>query len=135
MSEAEVPGKRPPTRRRFVEALPAGPPVERTPKPPWLKIRLRTNDAYKSVRRTMDTLQLHTVCEEAHCPNIYECWGERTATFMILGDVCTRRCGFCAVMTGTPSRVDPDEPAHLAEAGERMGRERAVVPFGETAEL
>ena len=127
MSEAEVPAKRAPTRRRFVEALPAGPPVERTPKPPWLKIRLRTNEAYKSVRRTMETLQLHTVCEEAHCPNIYECWGEKTATFMILGDVCTRRCGFCAVMTGTPGRVDPLEPAHLAEAVEKMGLAHAVI--------
>jgi lipoic acid synthetase len=75
----------------------------------------------------MDRLSLHTVCEEAHCPNIYECWGERTATFMILGDVCTRRCGFCAVMTGTPGRVDPGEPARLAEAVERMGLRHVVI--------
>jgi lipoic acid synthetase len=75
----------------------------------------------------MDTLALHTVCEEAHCPNIFECWGERTATFMILGDVCTRRCSFCAVMTGTPGRVDPGEPDRLAEAVERMGLQHVVI--------
>jgi len=102
-------------------------PALRSPKPPWLKIRIQTNDNYKAVRRTMETLHLHTVCEEAACPNIYECWGERTATFMILGDVCTRRCGFCAVMTGTPRGVDPEEPAHLAEAVERMGLAHVVI--------
>jgi len=127
MSEAEIPAKRAPTRRRFPVELPVVPPAARSPKPPWLKIRLRTNDQYKAVRRTMETLNLHTVCEEAHCPNIYECWGEKTATFMILGDVCTRRCGFCAVLTGTPGRVDPQEPAHLAEAVEKMGLAHAVI--------
>jgi lipoyl synthase len=125
MSQTDRLSKRPPTRRR-VPAAPAS-PAERNPKPAWLKIRIQTNDQYKSVRRTMDTLSLHTVCEEAHCPNIYECWGEKTATFMILGDVCTRRCGFCAVMTGTPGRVDADEPAHLAEAVEKMGLSHAVI--------
>ncbi|HEV8376867.1 MAG TPA: lipoyl synthase, partial [Candidatus Polarisedimenticolia bacterium] len=118
--------KRPPTRQRLpVPVLPG--PAARTPKPAWLKIRIQTNDNYKAVRDTMGSLSLHTVCEEAHCPNIYECWGERTATFMILGDVCTRRCGFCAVMTGTPGRVDPAEPAHLAEAVEKMGLAHAVI--------
>jgi lipoic acid synthetase len=125
MSDLEHAAKRPPTRRRFPE--PESPSPTRSPKPPWLKIRLRTNENYQSVRRTMGSLSLHTVCEEAHCPNIYECWGEKTATFMILGDVCTRRCGFCAVMTGTPGRVDPFEPAHLAEAVEKMGLRHAVI--------
>jgi len=85
------------------------------PKPPWLKIRMRTGAGYQEVRRMMDGLRLNTVCEEARCPNIYECWGDRTATFMILGDVCTRRCGFCAVAGGRPRPgVDADEPARLA---------------------
>jgi lipoyl synthase len=118
--------KRPPTRERF-PAAPVESPESRRPKPPWLKIRIQTNDNYKSVRGTMERLTLHTVCEEARCPNIYECWGERTATFMILGDVCTRRCGFCAVMTGTPRGIDPGEPAHLAEAVEAMGLDHAVI--------
>jgi lipoyl synthase len=120
--------KRPPTRERIPAARRSVPARPRVPKPSWLKIRIRTGEAYTSVRRTMDTLSLHTVCEEARCPNIFECWGERTATFMILGDVCTRRCGFCAVMTGTPrTGADPGEPARLAEAVERMGLAHAVI--------
>jgi len=98
------------------------------PKPPWLKIRMRTGAGYQEVRRMMDGLRLNTVCEEARCPNIYECWGDRTATFMILGDVCTRRCGFCAVAGGRPRPgVDAGEPARLAEAVERLGLEHAVI--------
>jgi lipoic acid synthetase len=98
------------------------------PKPPWLRIRLRTGPDYQEVRGLMRGLKLHTVCEEARCPNIYECWGERTATFMILGDVCTRRCGFCAVTTGRPRPgVDPEEPRHLALAVARLSLEHAVV--------
>jgi lipoyl synthase len=119
--------KRPATRERIPARRRKEAPVPPGPKPEWLKIRLRTGAAYNSVRRTMDTLSLHTVCEEARCPNIFECWGERTATFMILGDVCTRRCGFCAVLTGTPGRVDPGEPEHLSEAVERMGLSHAVI--------
>jgi len=120
-------GKRPPTRERIQVPPGAGDSRVRSPKPPWLKIRLRTGESYKSVRDTLGTLSLHTVCEEARCPNIFECWGERTATFMILGDICTRRCRFCAVMTGTPGPVDPREPARLAEAVERMGLAHAVI--------
>ena len=127
MSQSNPLSKRPPTRRRIAPAIPSPSLSERSPKPPWLKIRIQTNEHYRSVRKTMETLSLHTVCEEARCPNIYECWGERTATFMILGDICTRRCGFCAVKTGTPGRVDPREPAHLAEAVERMGLAHAVI--------
>ena len=98
------------------------------PKPPWLRIRLQTGPGYQEVRGLMRGLALNTVCEEARCPNIYECWGDRTATFMILGDVCTRRCGFCAVTTGRPAPgVDPEEPRRLAEAVARLGLEHAVV--------
>jgi len=120
-------GKRPPTRERIPAPRPGPESRPRTPKPSWLKIRFRTGEPYKSVRRTLDSLSLHTVCEEARCPNVYECWGERTATFMILGDICTRRCGFCAVMTGTPGRVDPREPDRLAEAVVRMELAHAVI--------
>ena len=103
---------------------PAGP----GPKPRWLKIRLQTGEGYREVRRLMDGLRLHTVCEEARCPNIYECWGERTATFMILGDVCTRACAFCAVTSGRPAPgVDPLEPDRLAEAVARLGLQHAVI--------
>jgi len=101
--------------------------VRTGPKPPWLRIRLLTGPDYQEVRSLMRGLSLNTVCEEARCPNIYECWGDRTATFMILGDICTRRCGFCAVASGRPRSVDAGEPAHLAEAVARLGLEHAVV--------
>jgi lipoic acid synthetase len=97
------------------------------PKPPWIRIRLQTGPNYQEVRGLMRGLRLNTVCEEARCPNIYECWGDRTATFMILGEICTRRCGFCAVATGRPGAVDASEPGHLAEAVERLGLEHAVI--------
>ena len=99
----------------------------RAPKPPWLRIKLATGPEYQEVRGMMRGLRLNTVCEEARCPNIYECWGDRTATFMILGEICTRRCGFCAVTSGRPQGVDPEEPAHLAEAVARLGLEHAVI--------
>ena len=127
MADPSGSGKRPPTRERFPARSRSEEPRIRAPKPPWLKIRLQTGEPYKSVRRTLDTLSLHTVCEEARCPNIFECWGDRTATFMILGAICTRRCGFCAVMTGTPGPLDPEEPVHLAEAVERMELAHAVI--------
>jgi lipoic acid synthetase len=97
------------------------------PKPPWLRIRLETGGNYREVQRLVRGLRLNTVCQEARCPNIYECWGERTATFMILGDVCTRRCGFCAVATGRPRPVDAGEPEHVAEAVAHLGLEHAVI--------
>lgn len=101
-------------------------PAER--KPDWLRIRLRTGPNYNKVRRSMRELSLTTVCEEARCPNIFECWSDQTATFMILGNICTRRCGFCAVATGLPKAgVDPEEPSHLAEAVERLGLKHAVI--------
>ena len=99
------------------------------PKPAWLKIRLHTGPRYNAVREMISDLSLNTVCQEARCPNIYECWGEHgTATLMILGSVCTRRCGFCAVTTGLPpAPPDPDEPRRVAEAVERMGLRHVVI--------
>ncbi|UCF68815.1 MAG: lipoyl synthase, partial [Acidobacteriota bacterium] len=98
------------------------------PKPSWLKIKLRTGPTYNRVRGLVENLELHTVCEEARCPNIYECWSQGTATFMILGDVCTRRCGFCAVSTGRPpAPPDAEEPTRLARAVARLGLEHVVI--------
>ena len=97
-------------------------------RPEWLRIRLRTTEEFAEVRRMMDGLSLTTVCEEARCPNIYECWSNRTATFMVLGEVCTRRCGFCAVTSGLPSRPpDPEEPRRVAEAVRDLGLAHAVI--------
>jgi len=96
-------------------------------KPEWLKIRLSTGGSYGQVRGMIQDLSLHTVCQEARCPNIYECFSNRTATFMILGDNCTRRCGFCAVGKEIPRPPDPDEPRHVAEAVRQMDLAHAVV--------
>jgi lipoyl synthase len=97
------------------------------PRPPWLKIRLHADESFHDVSRMTRDLSLHTVCQEARCPNIFECWNEGTATFMILGDVCTRHCGFCAVSKGQPIAIDPDEPRHVGEAVRRLGLSHAVV--------
>ncbi len=105
------------------------------PKPPWLKVRLDTGGGYRLVRGMVEGLRLHTVCQEARCPNIYECWGERTATFMILGDVCTRSCGFCAVATGRPRRVDPEEPERVAEAVAHLVLAHAVITMVDRDDL
>ena len=99
----------------------------REPKPDWLKVRLTMGDDFMAVRRMINGLNLHTVCEEAKCPNIYECWTNRTATFMIAGDVCTRRCGFCAVSKGEPKPLDPGEPLHVAEAVRKLDLRHAVI--------
>lgn len=96
-------------------------------KPDWLKIRLTTDEPYQEIKQMMRTKTLHTVCEEARCPNIYECWANRTATFMILGDICTRACRFCAVKTGLPTELDLQEPERVAEAAEQMGLRHCVV--------
>jgi lipoic acid synthetase len=96
-------------------------------KPPWLKVRLRSGPNAAELRAIMRGLDLHTVCEEAMCPNIHECWEDREATFLILGDRCTRRCGFCDVMTAKPDPVDADEPARVAEAVARMGLRFVVL--------
>ncbi len=100
---------------------------ERLPKPPWLKVRLSHSPVFHQTRRLMRELSLNTVCEEAACPNIGECWAQKHATVMILGRVCTRACAFCNVDTGVPDPVDPDEPTHLAEAVGRLGLEHVVV--------
>ncbi|MGH7676793.1 MAG: lipoyl synthase [Gemmatimonadales bacterium] len=109
------------TGRRTSPAAPA----ER--KPPWLKVKAPGGPNYVRLRHLMRDLQLHTVCEEAHCPNIGECWEHHAATFMILGDVCTRNCAYCAVAHGTPAPLDLDEPARLAAAVERLGLRHVVI--------
>lgn len=96
-------------------------------KPDWLKIKLATGENFKELKQTMRSKSLHTVCEEARCPNIHECWANRTATFMILGDICTRACRFCAVRSGLPTELDRQEPERVAEAAEQMGLRHCVV--------
>jgi lipoic acid synthetase len=100
-------------------------PLER--KPEWLKIKLNTGDNFKELKSMMRSKTLHTVCEEAKCPNIHECWANRTATFMILGDICTRACRFCAVKTGLPTELDLAEPERVADAALQMGLQHCVV--------
>jgi len=98
------------------------------PKPPWLKIRLQLGEDFHRVNRMISGLKLHTVCQEARCPNIYECWTNGTATFMILGDTCTRHCGYCAVHKARKGvELDPDEPRHVAEAVRQLNLQHAVV--------
>lgn len=96
-------------------------------KPDWLKIRLTAGEDYNRLKRLMRSKTLHTVCEEAKCPNIHECWAKRTATFMILGSICTRACRFCAVQSGLPAELDLAEPERVAEAAEQMGLRHCVV--------
>ena len=96
-------------------------------RPEWMRVKARLGGEYRELKNLMRGLELHTVCEEAGCPNIYECWADRTATFMILGDRCTRACGFCQVDTRRPLPLDPEEPARVAEAVDRMGLAHAVV--------
>ena len=100
---------------------------EKLPKPEWLRIKLTTDGNYKEIKDMMRSKTLHTVCEEARCPNIYECWANRTATFMILGDICTRACRFCAVKTGLPTELDLAEPERVADAAVQMGLQHCVV--------
>jgi lipoic acid synthetase len=100
---------------------------QRSPKPEWLKVRAPGSDTYRHLKELMRQLELHTVCEEAHCPNIGECWDYGTATFMILGDVCTRACGYCAVGHGRPAAVDPAEPDRVGNAVDRLGLAYVVI--------
>jgi lipoyl synthase len=100
---------------------------KREPKPEWLKVRMPGGGRYEHVKRTLRELNLHTVCEEASCPNVGECWGGGTATVMLMGDVCTRGCRFCDVNSGIPEPLDPSEPRHLAEAVGRLGLDYLVV--------
>lgn len=97
------------------------------PRPPWLKIRIASNENFTDVLGMVNDLSLNTVCQEARCPNIWECWSDRTATFMLMGDICTRYCGFCSVAKGAPGSLDPDEPRHVAEAIRKLGCTHAVI--------
>jgi lipoic acid synthetase len=96
-------------------------------RPEWLRIKLQVNESFMKVRNIVSDHKLHTVCEEARCPNMSECWSRGTATFMILGDICTRSCGFCAVKTGKPVGLDIDEPRRVAQAVKLMGIKHAVI--------
>jgi lipoic acid synthetase len=96
-------------------------------RPPWLKVRFPAGNGYQRIQELMRAKDLHTVCEEARCPNIGDCWSRGTATFMILGDTCTRSCGFCAVKTGRPGTLDTGEPARVALAVQQMGLRHAVI--------
>ena len=104
-------------------------------KPNWLRVKLPIGESYKHVRGLVDNHKLHTICESGNCPNMGECWGEGTATFMILGNVCTRSCAFCAVATGRPDPVDWDEPQRVAEAIHLMKVKHAVITSVDRDEL
>ncbi len=104
------------------------PSVDRRPRlPSWFKVQARTGHDYLDIKHTMERLKLHTICEEAGCPNRWECWNARTATFLILGDICTRRCHYCSVQTGKPLAVDETEPNRVAEAIHALGLRHAVI--------
>jgi lipoic acid synthetase len=101
--------------------------VERAKKPDWLKVKLPTGSIYSHVREVVTEHKLHTICQSGNCPNMGECWGAGTATFMILGNICTRSCGFCSVTTGKPEAVDPFEPLRVAKSVRLMGVKHCVV--------
>jgi len=101
--------------------------IERIPKPKWLRVKLPVGESYRKVRELVDDHKLHTICESGNCPNMGECWGAGTATFMILGNVCTRSCSFCAVQTGRPTELDLEEPERVAQAVKLMGVKHCVI--------
>jgi len=107
--------------------LPVAQPEEKTKKPKWLKVKLPTGENYKKVRDIVSENKLNTICQSGNCPNMGECWGAGTATFMILGNVCTRSCSFCAVATGRPPEYDTEEPERVADAIATMGVKHAVI--------
>ncbi len=107
--------------------LSTAPKPERQRKPDWIRVKAPTSKTYGETRDLMRSLKLNTVCEEAACPNIGECWSKKHATVMILGDTCTRACAFCNVKTGMPGKVDQDEPEHVAEAAAKLGLEHIVI--------
>ena len=111
------------------------PEEQRLKKPNWLRVKLPIGEDYRHVRSLVDTHKLHTICESGNCPNMGECWGAGTATFMILGNICTRSCGFCAVATGRPDAVDWDEPQRVAEAIHLMKVKHAVITSVDRDEL
>src|ERR1700749_5048508 len=108
-----------------LEARNAETPIER--KPPWIKTRVRTGPEYTALQHLVKSEGLHTVCQEAGCPNIFQCWEDREATFLIGGDQCTRRCGFCQIDTGRPEPLDRDEPRRVAESVATMGLGYATI--------
>ena len=108
------------------ETITAGPEA-RERKPDWLRVKLPTGESYRKVREIVSEHKLHTICQSGNCPNMGECWGAGTATFMILGNICTRSCGFCSVATGRPEAVDPFEPARVARSVELMGVKHCVL--------
>ncbi|MBU3677725.1 MAG: lipoyl synthase, partial [Chitinophagaceae bacterium] len=114
---------------------PAAAGMAREKKPAWLKVKLPIGENYRHVRHLVDHHKLHTICESGNCPNMGECWGAGTATFMILGNTCTRSCGFCAVATGRPDAVDWDEPQRVAEAIHLMKVKHAVLTSVDRDEL
>ena len=101
--------------------------IDRPRLPSWFKVTAKTGPDYLELKQTMERLKLHTICEEARCPNRWECWNARTATFLILGDICTRRCHYCSVETGRPHAVDQNEPSRVAEAVQALGLRHAVI--------
>ena len=109
--------------------------ITKTKKPKWLKVKLPTGEDYKKVRNLVSEHKLHTICESGNCPNMGECWGAGTATFMILGNVCTRSCGFCAVATGKPEEVDVFEPGRVANSVKLMNVKHAVITSGDRDDL
>ena len=111
----------------MARVIPLTPEQPRIPKPDWLKVKAPGSPSYLRLKSIMRDLKLNTVCEEARCPNIGECWEQGTATVMILGDTCTRACGFCAVKTGRPGSVDLDEPRRVAEALASLNLDHVVV--------
>ena len=111
----------------LVEITRAGRKGPEGPRPPWLKIRIANNENFADVLGMVNDLSLNTVCQEARCPNIWECWSDRTATFMLMGDICTRYCGFCSVGKGAPGLLDAQEPRHVAEAIRKLGCRHAVI--------
>jgi lipoic acid synthetase len=108
---------------------------KRIPKPSWLRVKLPTGETYKKVREIVSEHKLHTICESGHCPNMGECWGAGTATFMILGNICTRSCGFCSVSTGKPEPVDHFEPSKVAQSVKLMDVKHAVITSVDRDEL
>ena len=115
--------------------LPVVAPENRKRKPDWLRVKLPVGPEYARVRKLVDENKLHTICESGNCPNMGECWGAGTATFMILGNICTRSCTFCAVATGRPTEYDLDEPRRVAEAIKTMGVQHAGITSGNRDEV
>ena len=108
---------------------------KRERKPKWLKVKLPTGEAYSKVKKIVGEHKLHTICESGNCPNMGECWGAGTATFMILGNICTRSCGFCSVATGKPLPVDENEPFRVAESVKLMKVKHCVITSVDRDEL